>query len=87
VSTDQIPGGSVFKFYRRQGGAGGPHDHAEVVFEIRTTADATDGIEVVSRDLPGFPDGILVAMNSASKNFALFPWASICAAAGPTGCR
>jgi 3-phytase len=73
VSTDQIPGGSVFKLYRREGEAGQPHQHV-VVAEATTTADETDGIEVVSAALPGFPKGLLVAMNSGPRNFAVFSW-------------
>ncbi len=73
VSTDQIPGGSVFKLYRREGEAGQPHQHV-VIAEAKTTADETDGIEVVSTPLPGFPKGLLVAMNSGPRNFALFSW-------------
>ena len=77
VSTDQIPNGSVFHLYRREGAPGAPHDHSHVVATIRTTADATDGIEVTSADLPGFPGGLLVAMNSGPRNFALFRWIDI----------
>jgi 3-phytase len=73
VSTDQIPGGSVFKAYRREGEPGAPHEHI-VVAEARTIADATDGIDVTSAPLPGFPNGLLVAMNSETRAFALFAW-------------
>ena len=73
VSTDQMPGGSMFKLYRREGEPGAPHRHT-VIAEAQTTADATDGIEVTSTPLPGFPHGVLVAMNSNAKNFALFAW-------------
>lgn len=76
VSTDQIPGGSVFKFYRREGDAGAPHQH-RVVHEVATTADQTDGIEVTSAAFPGFPAGFLVAMSSGPRNFALFEWARL----------
>jgi 3-phytase len=73
VSTDQIPGGSVYKLYRREGDAAGPHVHT-VVAEASTTADETDGLEVTSVSLPGFPKGLVVAMNSGPRNFALFSW-------------
>src|SRR5262249_8875780 len=39
VSTDQIPGGSVFRLYRREGRPGAPHDHSEVVATVKTPAD------------------------------------------------
>ncbi|MGE0392677.1 MAG: phytase [Vicinamibacterales bacterium] len=76
VSTDQIPGGSVFKLYRREGESGAPHEH-RVVAETRTTADDTDGIEVSAAALPGLPRGILVAMHSSAKTFAIFDWARL----------
>ncbi len=78
VSTDQIPGGSVFKLYRREGEPGAPHTHV-VVREIKTSADETDGIEATSTALPGFPEGLLVTMNSGPRNFALFDWARLAA--------
>ena len=34
----------------------------------------TDGIEVTSTALPGFSSGLVVAMNSESRNFGLFEW-------------
>jgi 3-phytase len=77
VSTDQIPNGSAFHLFRREGKPGAPHDHSEVVAVIRTTADDTDGIEVTSTDLPGFSGGLLVAMNSGPRNFALFRWTDL----------
>jgi 3-phytase len=73
VSTDQVAGGSSFKFYPREGLAGSPHVHT-VVQEVRTPVDETDGIEVTSVALPGFPQGLMVAMNSGQRNFALFDW-------------
>ncbi len=77
ISTDQLPDGTVFRLYRREGRPGAPHDQAEVVREVRTTADDTDGIEVASIALPGFPAGLLVAMNSGPRNFALFSWDAV----------
>lgn len=73
VSTDQIPGGSIFMLYRREGEPGAPHRHV-MVASATTTADSTDGIEVTSAPLPGFPEGLLVAMNSRGRNFMLFAW-------------
>jgi 3-phytase len=74
VSTDQIEGGSVLKFYAREGSGGGVHDHSRVLFEVKTPADATDGLEVTSRALPAFPDGLAVLMNSTARNFLVFDW-------------
>jgi len=73
VSTDQIPTGSVYKLYRREGEPGDPHRHV-VIAEANTNVDETDGLEVTSTPLPGFPNGLVVAMNSGARNFALFDW-------------
>ena len=73
VSTDQIPTGSVYKLYRREGEPGDPHRHV-VITEAHTNVDETDGLEVTSTPLPGFPNGLVVAMNSGARNFALFDW-------------
>lgn len=83
ISTDQIPGNSRYLLYRREGSAADPHDHSEVVAVLEGGADATDGIEAVSRPLGrAFPRGLLAAMNSAGKNFFLFNWADVDAALG-----
>lgn len=74
VSVDQRPGGSAVRLYRREGTRANPHDHSEVVREWMTAADSTDGLEVVSTPLPGFPDGLIVMMNSADRNFHLYRW-------------
>jgi len=76
VSTDQIPGGSIFKLYRREGEPGAPHTH-RVIAEARTTADDTDGIEVTPAALPGLPKGALVAMDSSARRFAIFDWTTL----------
>ena len=73
VSTDQIPTGSIYKLYRREGESGDPHRHV-VIAEAKTNVDETDGLEVTSTPLPGFPNGLVVAMNSGPRNFALFDW-------------
>jgi hypothetical protein len=51
---------------------------------ITTTADATDGLDVTARALPGSPDGLLVMMNSGPKNFLIFDWRQIASRLGPT---
>ncbi len=78
VCTDQIAGNSHYHLYRREGGPGGPHDHAELIRCVRGGADATDGIEIARAALgPRFPGGILVAMNSGPGNFLIFRWEDI----------
>lgn len=68
VCSDQRDGGSYLRIFPREGDA-----HPELA-AIPTKADATDGIEVVSTPLPGFPKGMVVMMNSVGKNFLAFPW-------------
>ncbi len=83
VSVEQLPRESVFHVYRREGEPGRPHDHGQELATVRSTADATDGIEVLSESLgPDFQGGLAVAMNSAAKNFLLIRWSDIAASAG-----
>jgi 3-phytase len=78
VSTDQIAGGSRLNLFTRNGGPGGPHDH-QLVAVVETPSDETDGIDVTSAALPGFPRGLLVMMNSGPKNFLFYRWEDIVA--------
>jgi 3-phytase len=78
LCTDQIPGNTHYHLYRREGGPGGPHDHARMIQCIRGGADSTDGIEVASAALgPRFPNGLLVVMNSGPRNFLIYRWEDI----------
>jgi 3-phytase len=84
VSVDQLPRESVFHVYRREGEPGRPHDHSALLASFTGGADGTDGLDVTSASLGAdFPGGLLVAMNSASRNFLLFRWNDIAAAARP----
>ena len=84
VSVDQLPDESVFHVYRREGEPGRPHDHSRVLLSFTGGADGTDGLDVTSAPLgPDFPDGMMIAMNSASRNFLMFRWRDIAAAATP----
>jgi 3-phytase len=84
VSVDQLPGNSIFHVYKREGEPGRPHDHETSVCTFRVGADSTDGLEVTSASLgPDFPGGLLVAMNSQSRNFLLVRWADIAEARLP----
>ena len=74
LSSDQIEGGTVLRVYRRSGPADRPHDHGDALFAVDTPADATDGIDATSSPLPGFPNGLVVMMNSQPKNFLFFGW-------------
>src|SRR5262249_27024249 len=84
VSVDQLPGESIFHIYKREGEPGRPHDHSAELMRFKGGADGTDGLDVTSAPLgPEFPDGLVVAMNSASRNFLLFRWRDIAAATTP----
>ena len=85
VCTDQIEGNSHYHIYRREGGPGGPHDHAQMIKCVRGGADSTDGIEAVSAPLgPQFPNGLLVVMNSGPKNFLIYRWEDVASSGSPT---
>jgi 3-phytase len=84
VSVDQKADESVFHVYAREGEPGRPHDHSRVLLSFKGGADSTDGLDVTSAALGAdFPDGLLVAMNSSSRNFLMFRWRDIAAAATP----
>jgi 3-phytase len=84
VSVDQLPGESIFNVYKREGEPGRPHDHSKVLMSFKGGADGTDGLDVSSASLgPDFPDGLVVAMNSRARNFLLYRWRDIAAAANP----
>lgn len=78
VSSDQVPGATRVMLYARNGSARGPHDQPLLV-AIPTTADSTDGLEVTSTPLPGFPAGLLAMMNSTPRNFLLYQWHELAA--------
>jgi 3-phytase len=81
VAVDQLPGESIFHVYKREGEPGRPHHHSQELFRFQIGADGTDGLDVSSASLgPDFPDGLLVAMNSTSRNFFLVRWRDIAAA-------
>jgi len=80
VAVDQLPGESIFHVYKREGEPGRPHDHSADLLVFKGGADGTDGLDVSSAPLgPDFPDGLLVAMNSSSKNFLFYKWSDIAA--------
>ncbi len=78
VCTDQLVGNSEYRIYRREGEPGHPHNHSTVLKVFCGGADSTDGIEISSVSLgPQFPNGLMVAMNSSSRNFLIFRWEDI----------
>ncbi|NDJ13060.1 MAG: phytase [Acidobacteriia bacterium] len=65
IVTDQLPNASEYHVYDRT-------DRREMAV-WRGQSDTTDGIDAVSRPMgPGFPNGFLVAMNSARHTFHLY---------------
>ena len=74
VCTDQIEYNSEYHIYLREGEPGRPHDHSRLIKTVRGGADTTDGLEITSRGIAGFPSGLVAAMNSKSKNFLLYSW-------------
>jgi 3-phytase len=78
LCTDQLPGSSEYRIYRREGKPANPHDHTELLKVVRGGADSTDGIEAASAHLgPRFPNGLLVVMNSGPKNFLIYRWEQV----------
>lgn len=65
VSTDQRKDESVYWLYDRWS--------RQLVTGFRAPVDETDGIEICTKPLgPRFPKGIMIAMNSKGRNFAIF---------------
>jgi 3-phytase len=84
VGTDQLDEDSEYHVYAREGAPGNPHDHSREIAVLRGGADATDGIDISSSPLgPGLPSGVLVAMNSESRNFLVFRWQDLAGAVKP----
>jgi 3-phytase len=71
VSSDQVAGGTRVILYPREGTAGNPHAHP-ALRTVPTESDETDGLEVTAARLPGFPNGLLVMMNSGPRTFLLY---------------
>lgn len=82
VSSDQVEGATRVFLYPREGANGNPHDHP-VIAVRETSSDETDGLDVTSRALPGYPHGLLVMMNSTGKNFSIYRWEDLAPSPGP----
>lgn len=82
VCTDQVERNSRYLLFRREGAPGSPHNHEELLGAVAGGADSTDGIEVTAAALgPQFPNGLLVVMNSAGRNFLIYRWDDVAQAA------
>ncbi|MES2626850.1 MAG: phytase [Pseudomonadota bacterium] len=59
-----------FNVYAREGSAGNPHEHG-LLARIKLSTSESDGSDVTSVSLPGFPGGLFVAM-STDKTFQFY---------------
>jgi len=64
-----------FHIYPREGADGKPHHHPELKV-VPTSTVESDGNDVTSIALPGFPNGLFVAM-SDDKTFQFYKWEDI----------
>lgn len=69
-----------FQVFPREGTAGKPHEHP-LLKAVDVTAIQSDGSEVTSVELPGFPGGLFVAM-SEGRVFHYYAWQDLARAAG-----
>jgi 3-phytase len=84
VCTDQLEGNSEYHLYAREGTREDPHDHSREIAVINGGADSTDGLDISSATLgTRLPHGVMVAMNSAPRNFLVFAWDEIAATVQP----
>ncbi len=63
---------NMFRIFRREGTAANPHEHA-FIKSVTVSTDGSDGSEVTSVALPGFPNGLFVAM-SENGVFHYYSW-------------
>lgn len=77
VSNQQA---DTFRIFPREGSPGMPHEHP-LITSLRVSAHDSDGSEVTSTPLPGFPGGLFVAM-STDKTFHYYAWDDLVAASG-----
>lgn len=61
-----------FRLFPREGTNDKQHDHPEI-HVVATSTLESDGSEVTSRAVPGFPNGLFVAM-SDDRTFQLYTW-------------
>jgi 3-phytase len=71
---------NAFRIFPREGTPGKPHDHP-LLATFDVSAIESDGSEVTSTALPGYPSGLFVAMSNG-KVFHYYSWDDIAAATG-----
>lgn len=64
-----------FNLYPREGSAGNPHEH-KLLKSVDVSTIESDGSETTSTALPGFPNGLFVAMSNG-KVFHYYSWDDI----------
>ena len=69
-----------FNIYSREGTEGNPHQHS-LLASILMATEESDGSDITSVPLPGFPGGIFVAMSS-NRTFQFYPVSDLLRAAG-----
>jgi len=69
VSNQQA---DTFRIFRREGLPGRPHEHPFLA-SVRLSTRQSDGSEVTSAELPGFPGGLFVAMSN-DRTFHFYAW-------------
>lgn len=70
-------GDGTVKVYRREGEPDDPHRHRLLVTIATRGSSSTDGLDVVSSPLPGYPQGLLAKHHSRGRNFVLYSWADM----------
>ncbi len=63
---------NIFRIFPREGTVDNKHHHPEIT-AIHASTEASDGNDVVSTPLPGYPHGLFVAM-SDDKTFHFYNW-------------
>jgi 3-phytase len=66
---------NMFRCFPREGTKENPHAHTEIA-AFRTSTSESDGSEVTSRSMPGFPHGLFVAMCD-NGTFQYYKWESM----------
>lgn len=69
-----------FNVYPREGNAGAPYAHS-LLARIAVSTDESDGSELTTTELPGFPGGLFVAM-STDRTFQFYAMDDLLKAAG-----
>jgi len=77
VSNQQA---DTFRLFPREGSLNNPHAHPFLT-SVRVSTRESDGSELVSESIPGFPGGLFVAM-STDRTFHYYAWQDIAEAAG-----